>query len=305
VGNAVSQIINNAITTLASVMDNSQTTVVVATAAPFPLEGDFYILIGTESMLVTAVAGTSLTVARAVGGTSAAEHGAGALVKAVTSKESLGDFFRAQWIRNEQMSITKPVTQIRATVSDFTWVNQGAATATDREGKIVLKVPSDGAGDQLRGMVILSPTAPYNVVQAISLHAETGGAGTGMTPFPQGVLMFRESGTSKLFTLGVLPRSDGHTVQVKTMTNETTELASKVHIPWQFGKGPIWLKIEDTNTDLKFYVGPNGIDWIQIYSEGRTTHMAGGPDQVGFGFNQNGVNNNEAFIELLQFGLGA
>jgi hypothetical protein len=71
---AVEKFTNNGASTLSGAINNSVTSLVVTSAATCPVSGNFRILIGTELMLVTAVAGTTFTVTRAVEGTSAASH---------------------------------------------------------------------------------------------------------------------------------------------------------------------------------------------------------------------------------------
>jgi hypothetical protein len=43
--------------------------------------------------------------------------------------------------------------------------------------------------------------------------------------------------------------------------------------------GLLWLKIEDDNTNLKFYMSADGVEWIQAGSIGRTAFTAA-PDTV-------------------------
>lgn len=64
-------------TTLAASIDNSQTTMTVASAAAFPAD-EHRVRVGTEIMVVTAGFGTtSWTVTRGADGTTAAAHGSG------------------------------------------------------------------------------------------------------------------------------------------------------------------------------------------------------------------------------------
>lgn len=307
--NVVSQLANNAVNTLASAITDAQLTLTVGDAKAFPSTGDFRILLGSETMLVTAVAVETFTVTRGIEGTVASAHSAGAIVKAVTTEGVLVDFDREHLVygsASPRLAITDPATEGRAVVSDFTWVNQSTATAVDKGGKILITVPLTASGDNFRGLFITPPSAPYAVIGAFAFHSERGGTGVA-APLPQAEILFRESGTGKLFTIAALPRSDAATgrwnVRVKTMTDETNFLADKLHVGWNYGDGPVWFKIEDDNVDLKFFTGPNGIDWIELYSETRTTHMAAGPNQVGFGVNLEGTNNHAAFMELLHFGL--
>lgn len=311
-GNAVSQLINNATTTISGALDDSQTDIVVSASDLFPLDGDFYIRINTETMLVTAVSGTTFTVTRGVEGTNAIAHSDSSSVRALTTASTLENYFQEQWVHGHsnlpKMSITDPNTGLRAVVADFDWVNQGTAVATDRGTNIILEVPTAfSSNNQLRGLFIDAPSPPYAITGAFNFHTETGGAGLGTNPWPQAGLSFYETSTTKLFNIMKLPRSDApgdqNSIQIATLSNPTTFLGSKVHVWWNMGSGPIWFKIEDNNTNLVFYTGINGIDWIQLYSEGRTAHMSGGPNQIGFHNNQAGNNDHIALLEMLHFGL--
>lgn len=79
------QFTNNAQTTLAADLTAGATSLSVASASGFPASGDFTIVVGSEIMLVTGVAGTVFTVSRAQEGTSAAAHSSGATVQHVVT----------------------------------------------------------------------------------------------------------------------------------------------------------------------------------------------------------------------------
>lgn len=302
------QYMNNAIDTLDSSITNVATSLNVNDAILFPTKGNFYILIGNEAMLVTAVSGSTFTAIRGVQGTSAVAHESGSLVKGITNEGVLSEYHQENWVHGTidtpKFTITDPTTGLLSVVTDFTWVNQGSATALDRDGKIVLTVPAD-AGEQFRGLFITPPSPPYSIIQAWSHLGVNGGIDT-TSPFPQTELVFRESSTSKMMSIVFMPRGNAlerpDRLQVRRMTNNTTFLTSAFWQTWQFGDGSIWCKIEDDNVDLKFHVGPNGKDWIEVFSESRTAHMAGGPNQVGFGANPSASSTYDIMMELLHFG---
>lgn len=79
------QFSNNAQSTLAAAVSAGETSLTIASPAPFPTNGDFTILIDSEIMLVTGVVGSVFTVARAQEGTSAAAHASGATVQLVVT----------------------------------------------------------------------------------------------------------------------------------------------------------------------------------------------------------------------------
>lgn len=65
---------NNASTTLATSINNSTTSISVASSSGFPTTGNFRILMDQELMLVTALSGTTWTVVRGIEGTNAQSH---------------------------------------------------------------------------------------------------------------------------------------------------------------------------------------------------------------------------------------
>ncbi|ONK10371.1 hypothetical protein [Streptomyces sp. MP131-18] len=89
---------NTAVTTeLAGNAGSGDTTIVVASAAGYPAQFPFIVALDYETdaeelVAVTAAAGTTWTVTRAFGGTSAQAHSAGAVVKHVVNAVDLQDF---------------------------------------------------------------------------------------------------------------------------------------------------------------------------------------------------------------------
>jgi len=75
--------------TLSSGINNSVTSLTVASAATFPNSGNFRIKIDNELLFVTAVSGTNFTVTRGVESTSAASHSTSAVVEHVLSRQGL------------------------------------------------------------------------------------------------------------------------------------------------------------------------------------------------------------------------
>jgi len=288
------QFVNNAQTTLASGITDTATSATVVTGSVFPADGDFRIRIGEELILVTARSTNTLTIERGIENTSGAVHSAGEEVIAVLTKSSLEEYQKENtWSGNTSfplrlfdLSDGSP-----ATVSTFTWVNQGSATATDRDGRIVLLTPN-GSGQDVHALVQSSPSAPYSIVCAFSLVGQREAS-------MQFGLTFRESSTSKLFAI---TRDCTDNIRIEKHTNSTSLSSSVSSAAWQFGNSVTWFKIEDNNTNLIFYVSPNGQDWIQIASEARTTFMTGGPNQVGFYGNPYTANSNDMLAEVYAFG---
>jgi hypothetical protein len=80
---------NQATSSLSVTMAGGDTSLVVVSSATFPTTAQFRILVDSELMLVTAVAGTTFTVTRAIEGTIAAAHTAGADVTHIVTAGAL------------------------------------------------------------------------------------------------------------------------------------------------------------------------------------------------------------------------
>lgn len=91
---AVHQYSNNASTTLAGAVTAGATSISVASAAGFPTQGKFTIVVDSEIMLVTGVAGTTWTVTRGHEGTAAVSHLIAAAVTHVLTRDS---FLNSIW----------------------------------------------------------------------------------------------------------------------------------------------------------------------------------------------------------------
>lgn len=86
------QFANNATSTLNGTISSSVTALVVASVALFPTSPQFRIIIDSEIMLVTGIAGTTFTVTRGVENTTQASHTTGAAVSMILTSGALSQF---------------------------------------------------------------------------------------------------------------------------------------------------------------------------------------------------------------------
>lgn len=168
-------------------------------------------------------------------------------------------------------------TPVSPPTSGWSWVNQGSTTETDvGNGRLVLAAPSAG-GNNLVGRVRTAPSTPYAIVARVNGIGEIG-------QFDGWGLCFRESSTGEITFFYYQPNSN--TVNDKVVIENWTDhdtFSSSVDDAF-YGGIPTWLRIEDDGTDLTFSVSNDGFDasFVEMFTVGRTTFMAGGPDQVGF-----------------------
>jgi hypothetical protein len=281
------QLANNAFSQLNGAIDASQTTLDVADGSSFPSVGNFRVSISDEIMVCTARASNTLTVLRGQEGTTGASHGDGSNI---THNLTVGGLTR--WAQDNDAlwgySGAPPVGRIDdgsgnvLTSADFTWVNQGGATVSDQNGTMFLRAPPS-AGNNLRILKRTAPSTPYSVIGAFEIikfqeSEESGG------------LLFRKNsdGKAHLFALG--PNANGPlTPAVDNFSSVTSYVGSPLaRRNCLFVGRYFWQKIEDDGTNLKFYIGFDGVEWIQVLSISRTSFMSGGPDEIGWYGNSTG-----------------
>lgn len=274
---------NLAETTLASGYTSGGASIAVTSATGFPTTGVFRVRLDNANKTiyrVDSVSGTTFT-----GGAEANDGNAsgGARVVQVISRQGLerliqrpetgearglagvsgADFFGPMWKLSDPTGLA------------WSWVNQGGSTIADANGISYLTIPS--ASTSIRSRVITAPGTPYTItallraryIQPAVVNSQYGG------------LVFRESGTSKLY----IWYCASHTaLQAVKFTNDTTFSAvGPVNVGLTGAPGGFhWMRLTDDGTDLRFAASLDGVNFKEYGTEGRTVFMAGGPNQVGF-----------------------
>jgi hypothetical protein len=161
------------------------------------------------------------------------------------------------------------------TLTDFTWVNQGAATATQRDYGIVFTAPGNSGANILRLLARAAPSTPYEIrvrLRRLTLFAN----------FHYQMIGFRDSGTGRLVSFSIYNSGVTPISRRDYWTNETTFNATGGDTSWPVW--PEWMRIRDDGTNIYGDLSVNGDDWLQQFSLGRTA-FAANPNQVWFGSN--------------------
>jgi len=297
---------NLASTTLSADIDNSTTSVGVASAMGFT-GGDFRILVDSEIMKVTGVSGTTLTVVRHQEGTSATAHSNGAAVKHVLTAGALDahdqndlaayDTFANRpaagtpgriFLPSDGLFIERdngstwekfgpiwPMTPPAA--ADFaTWVNQGTASITDNKGAIWLYSPY-AASENLRCRVKAYPATPFTVEMIFlpNVWMYTGNIAMG--------LCIRDSVSLKLTCFG--PGGSSTDLNIKGCNYTSPTSLSGTPTGWpsatHFAESSLcFLKYyDDGTTNRVISVSVDGVTWTQLLSIARTDFIT--PNQIG------------------------
>lgn len=303
------QIKNNASTTLSGSINNSVTSITVASATGFPSSGNFRIKVESELMLVTAVAGTTWTVTRGIENTSAAAHANAVSVIHVLTEKGLetyvGEYIQTGtlaslpsaekagrlYLPNDGVSILRDTGTLWDGIgpawklivpadSGYSWGNQQTASYTARNDGILISGGTAGSSQwTLRGRVKnrAGTSTGYKLtvgMMSFLSNANFAMAGIGLYESSSGKCEFIRCHSDN----GSPRASMSRTTALQTGT--LSDLGTSVEIGY-FGSFPLihWMQIEQTSTDLVYKYSTNQVDWFTLRSHSITQSFSAAPDQ--------------------------
>ena len=287
------QFANDAISTLNAAIDNSTTSLVLVSngGIDFPDVGNYRLRVEQELMLVTARTADTLTVVRAIEGTTAAAHQAGVQAALILTEESIRRLFAdhnpmfGSGLPPGPLNSLTDGTGAALTESSFSWINQSTTTATDLTGNVGIKlIPPVGTGQNLRIKERAAPSTPYTIYGAfnLGLHMSTGVSHAGFC--------FREvsSGKVRICALAcedVAGELQPYGIYVGNYASPSSFFAWNFNVDWGYDPKIVWLAMEDDGTNLKFHWSPDGVEFMEISTALRGGYFTTGPDKVGFYIN--------------------
>ena len=127
----------------------------------------------------------------------------------------------------------------------------------------------------IHSRVKTAPATPYTITALIAPQFVT------TTGQDRAGILFRESGTSKMSSIGF--RADNGQLEVLNWTNNTTLASFPVQDVGATGnRGLIWLRLIDTGVNLTYHISMNGQNFTQVYTQARGVPFTVAPDQYGF-----------------------
>ncbi len=176
--------------------------------------------------------------------------------------------------------------------SSWTWENQGSATEDESaDGRYLLITAPDASSYNIRLLHREAPSTPYTYTVKAQLGGELG-------QYSSLHIGFRDSVSDEMVSVGI-----------QNLNNDRGLVIHKSNSASSFGSAPVsitgrWLgmqywQIEDDGTDIYFRVSMDGVVWVHLFNEARTTFLDNPPDQVFIGVNQevtyNDLNASSAF----------
>lgn len=165
-----------------------------------------------------------------------------------------------------------PFPYIDPTLQSWSWVNQGTGTVSSANGGVVLVGEAHTGSNSSQLRVKSAPSTPYTITAAFQwiVRTTSGSQWAG--------LIFRNSSSGK-FTAHAL--TVGNNLRISAWDSPTT-FNSDYLLSALYGSvgSLIWLQISDDGTNRIYRYSGDGRNWIQAFSQGRTTFFTA--DQVGF-----------------------
>lgn len=300
----IKELLHNASqSTLGAAITATATSLTVADASSFPTSGNFRIIVESELMLVTAVSGTTFTVTRGLEGSTAVTHAGGASVTHIVTAGSLQAYGRQNnpWHESGRPAFAlQDASGNSLTSANFTEFTATGGTGTpvvsDVNGTIVVKRPAGSSGAASSdGNCVLARTAPATPY-TVTIGLQTNSVKAGLASLAG----FRD-GTGKSQFLW-LPEFYSSTVEEAILYNASNEASYSGAVSLgQIKSDSIqWIKLADDGTNLTYSWSRDGVNWITLATNARTSFFASGPTQVIWG-NDAFVTAYDAYTSLLHW----
>lgn len=307
---AYEQYANTSQSTLSGAILIGAPNLAVTDPTSFSPSGNFRLIIGTEELLVTSVAGAVFTVTRAVEGSTAAAHAdlapvihnvtAGSL-HALLAKGIAAGAFASRPAAALEGRIFMPSSGyvsardngsawspraysmpggVEPDDSLFSWANQGGASVDTGRGGIFLSAPAV-AGDNVRLRVMDVPSGAYTLTTAFVPYLPPIG-------FPAcGLVLY--DGTKMV--IHNCAQNNGNylaswTQKWNTVTGFNATYSMLMENLNSFRMGPvIWFQIVDDTVNRKTNISADGVHWYTNHTVSRTDFLT--PTKIGFCANSN------------------
>ncbi len=190
-------------------------------------------------------------------------------------------------------------------LANFTWLNQGSATATDGTNGLVFTGDIDG---EIHGLMQPAPTStPFDVYMRVDQVVGLNNVSTSFYSYP--TILLRNSQSGRILHVylgrGRSSRDPFWTTGIQRWNGPTSYAAEAIDVHYLLGTTK-WMRVNVSGDTVTLYVSPNGFSWIEIGTESLSSHLnaAGGSlDEIGLGLRAGSASFSTAIFQ--QFGTNA
>lgn len=294
-------LVNQTDLTLNGTINATTNSITLNDASSLPSDATIRFRIENELLLCNAISGNTCTVTRGIEGTTGATHNDGTSVDVVLTPGGLENFLLQNsyhgCFTQEATPIAVPDNRLLnasgnvLTVSDFTWLNQGTATASDSgKGGFYIQTQNE-AQWQWRGLLLAVPSTPYSVFA----HMRFGpgySAGSGGSTMLAG---WYQSGTGEIEGAGIRAQDAAAFWQFNSVTSFNATVDSTA-AGYMMGRD-MWVRITDDATSHKVQFSYNQTNWSRDAStfmqNGSTAFLTA--SHICFLVSSNGGRNDQVF----------
>lgn len=208
-----------------------------------------------------------------------ATPGASKIVKAGTDGK-----IDVNWLPNTSRGLFSGLLSARPTQAGTgfnTWVNQGSATVTDTDAGLTLYSPTHGSSESLNLLAKSAPTTLPYTVKALIVRSVL------LDSYPSCGLGWRDSSTGKISGV-VMLGSNG--LYVNTYSSPTASVGIVgTQISGSFKYSPyMWIYLICNDTYAYYYVSGDGVSWLRLRGETKSSAYLGSNGYVQLCFWVNG-----------------
>lgn len=153
--------------------------------------------------------------------------------------------------------------------ASWSWDNQGSASATIVGSALVLDGPVEANTSPHNHVYYRSApgSTPWTLTAAFRLTATP-------SDYSNGGVGLRESSSGKIILWRMLYNTGVWQMTCMYGTAPTTESGNLFSFsPGPTPYGEVWIRITDNGTNRLYYLSTDGIAWVLVYTEGRTTFL--------------------------------
>jgi hypothetical protein len=280
---------NLAETTLASGYTSGGASITVTSASGFPSTGTFRVRLGNAGKTLYRVDSVSGSVFTGGAEEFDANASAGNTVHLAGTRGAA-----ERWLQSPEAGYptarsgvsgadrSGPISKlVPLSQSSWTWFNQGSAVVTEGSDLVNLESPTFGSTN-IRGRLQGSyPSPPFTLIVLVRPKFQVAGSASNLAALG---LTVSDGTKHKVLVTSNFDVNSGNgpgAIWVgKYDTSTTFSTGTSIATLRYADSGiPIWLKLEDNNTNHILSFSLSGVTWTQVLSETRTTHLT--PSNIG------------------------
>lgn len=270
------QFVNDVTTTLNGAITNVATSMTVTSATGYPTSGDFYCLIESEIVKVTAVSGAVFTIVRGQAGTTGAAHGDGVQISPIVTKDNLNGWLKENACTRLLTHGFEDWTQrhnFQENGNTVAAADFSGETVTDNGDFAMFMSPAPLSSISLKIAYVSAPSTPYQIQGRVRADFDTFGS---TSPSLAG-LCFQDSSNSNVF---MVYHRAGQDIFCGEWDNDTPIVIATAEILKNSSRPEWWVRLTNDGVDMEGFVSADGVNWRSLGTRAVGTTMT--PNRIGW-----------------------